>query len=105
MGSALKAWNGRQGNPSYFVYVPRIGSKNTLSTSSNSQIISVVYRMVVRHDRKIKYVAYISRLQSNRLNQRAQMSFCEKNSLRLSTFLLKTFSTFTNSESLKFFSH
>ena len=105
MGSALKAWNGRQGNPSYIVYVSPIGSKNTLSTSSNSQITSVVYRMVVRYDRKIKYVAYISRLQSNRLNQRAQMSFCEKNLSTLSKFLLKTFSTFTNSENLKFFSH
>ena len=31
--------------------------QNTLSTASNSQIISLVYRMVIMYDRKIKYVA------------------------------------------------
>ena len=36
------------------------------------------------YDRKIKYVAFISRLQGNDLNQGAQMRFCEKNSAKLS---------------------
>ena len=49
-----------------------------ISTSSNSQIISLVYRMVVMYYRKIGYVAYVSRLQSNHLNQGKQMRFCEK---------------------------
>ena len=54
------------------------------------------------YDRKIEYVVYISR-QSNHINQGAQMRFCEKNSPTLSKFSLKTFSTFTNSENLRFF--
>ena len=53
-------------------------------------------------DRKIKYLAYISRLQSNHLNQRIQMCFCEKNSSRASKFSLKIF--IANSENLNFFS-
>ena len=60
--------------------------------------------MVAMHDRKIKYVAYISRLQSNHLNQGTQMRFREKYLSTLSKFLLKTFNTFTNSENLRFFS-
>ena len=56
------------------------------------------------HDRKIKYVAYISRLQSNHLNQGTQMRFREKYLSTLSKFLLKTFNAFTNSENLRFFS-
>ena len=75
------------------------------STSSNSKIISLVYRMVAIYDRKIKYVAYISKLQSNHLNQGTQMRFCGKNSSALSKFLLKIFNTFTNSENLRFFFH
>ena len=79
--------------------------QSTLSTASNSQIISLVYRMVIMYDRKIKYVAYISRLKCNHLNQRAQMCFCKKSPSALSKFLLKTFSTFTSSENLRFFFH
>ena len=55
------------------------------------------------YDRKIKYVAYISRLKCNHLNQRARMCFCKKSPSALSKFLLKTFSTFTSSENLRFF--
>ena len=43
--------------------------------------------MVVMFDRKLKYVAYISGLQSSHLNQEAQMHFCEKkfiNSIQIS---------------------
>ena len=61
--------------------------------------------MVIMYDRKIKYVAYISRLKCNHLNQRAQMCFCKKSPSALSKFLLKTFSTFTSSENLRFFFH
>ena len=61
--------------------------------------------MVIMYDRKIKYIAYISRLKSNHLNQRAQMCFCKKRPSALSKFLLKTFSTFTSSENLRFFFH
>ena len=43
--------------------------------------------MVVMFDRKLKYVAYISGLQSSHLNQEAQIHFCEKkfiNSIQIS---------------------
>ena len=55
------------------------------------------------YDRKIKYFAYSSRLQSNQLNQGIEMRFCKKKSSTLSKFLLKTFSALTNSENLRFF--
>ena len=59
--------------------------------------------MVAMYDRKIKYFAYISRLQSNQLNHGIEMRFCKKKSSTLSKFLLKTFSALTNSENLRFF--
>ena len=42
-----------------------LGGKNALSTLSNSYMLSLVYRMLVLDDRKMKDVAYISRLEKN----------------------------------------
>ena len=54
--------------------------------------------------RKIKYVAFISRLQSNHFNQGVQMRFCERNLSTISKFSLKIYNTFTSSENLNFLS-
>ena len=53
------------------LYFSNTDFRTLAGRSSNSQMISLVYRMVVMYDGKIKYVAYVSRLQSNHLNQGA----------------------------------
>ena len=62
------------------------GGKNALSTLSNSYMLSLVYRMLVLDDRKMKDVTYISRLKKE--PHGAQMRFYKKKLETVSNFSL-----------------